>query len=168
MAPGSIAGCYVNPNARCPVCKEPVFFYANEFGSRVYFDDPFEPILPILEAESPVGEYRRITEEVLRYMPDERLYPRPVAEAARSFLMLRIGLHTGLRQKNLSRDSRVPIRTNADLGAEPRGHEMRRVALECSRRGLGDPDPLGGLQKRQLVLLWSEAVSCSTTLWSSW
>lgn len=35
----SIAGCYVNPNARCPVCKEPVFFYANEFGSRVYFDD---------------------------------------------------------------------------------------------------------------------------------
>ena len=63
--------------------------------------DPFEPILPILEADSPVGEYRRITEEVLRYMPDERLYPRPAAEAVRSFLMLRIGLHTGLRQKNL-------------------------------------------------------------------
>lgn len=68
--------------------------------------DPFEPILPILEADSPVGEYRRITEEVLRYMPDERLYPRPAAEAVRSFLMLRIGLHTGLRQKNL-RELRV-------------------------------------------------------------
>ena len=63
--------------------------------------DPFEPILPILEADSPVGEYRRITEEIIRYMPDERLYPRPAAEAVRSFLMLRIGLHTGLRQKNL-------------------------------------------------------------------
>lgn len=63
--------------------------------------DPFEPILSILEAESPVGEYRRITEEILRYMPDERLYPRPAAEAVRAFLMLRIGLHTGLRQKNL-------------------------------------------------------------------
>lgn len=63
--------------------------------------DPFEPILPILEADSPVGEYRKITEEILRYMPDERLYPRPAAEAVRSFLMLRIGLHTGLRQKNL-------------------------------------------------------------------
>jgi hypothetical protein len=63
--------------------------------------DPFEPILPILEADSPVGEYRRITEEILRYMPDERLYPRQAAEAVRSFLMLRIGLHTGLRQKNL-------------------------------------------------------------------
>jgi hypothetical protein len=63
--------------------------------------DPFEPILPILEADSPVGEYRKITEEILRLMPDERLYPRPAAEAVRSFLMLRIGLHTGLRQKNL-------------------------------------------------------------------
>jgi len=63
--------------------------------------DPFEPILPILEADSPVGEYRKITEEILRFMPDERLFPRPAAEAVRSFLMLRIGLHTGLRQKNL-------------------------------------------------------------------
>jgi hypothetical protein len=31
--------CYVNPNARCPVCNEPVFFYANAAGSRVFFDD---------------------------------------------------------------------------------------------------------------------------------
>ena len=68
--------------------------------------DPFEPILPILEAESPVGEYRRITDEILRLMPDERTYPRPAAEAVRAFLMLRIGLHTGLRQKNL-RELRV-------------------------------------------------------------
>ncbi len=35
----SIAGCYVNPNAKCPVCNEAVFFYANASGSRVYFDD---------------------------------------------------------------------------------------------------------------------------------
>lgn len=68
--------------------------------------DPFEPILPILEAESPVGEYRKITDEILRLMPDERIYPRPAAEAVRTFLMLRIGLHTGLRQKNL-RELRV-------------------------------------------------------------
>jgi len=63
--------------------------------------DPFEPILPILEAESPVGEYRKITEEILRTLPDERRYPRQTAEAIRSFLMLRLGLHLGLRQKNL-------------------------------------------------------------------
>jgi hypothetical protein len=63
--------------------------------------DPFEPILPVLEAPSPVGEYRKITEEILRRMPDERHNARASAEAVRAFLMLRIGLHTGLRQKNL-------------------------------------------------------------------
>jgi len=63
--------------------------------------DPFEPILPILEAKSPVGEYRKITEEIVRCMPDERHYPKAAAEAVRSFLILRLGLHTGLRQKNL-------------------------------------------------------------------
>jgi hypothetical protein len=63
--------------------------------------DPFEPIMPILEADSPVGAYRSITEEILRLMPDARRNPRPAAEASRAFLMLRLGLHLGLRQKNL-------------------------------------------------------------------
>lgn len=30
---------YINPNAECPVCGASVFFYQNEFGSRVYFDE---------------------------------------------------------------------------------------------------------------------------------
>jgi hypothetical protein len=34
-----ISGCYVNPNAKCPVCGDAVYFYANEHGSRVFFDD---------------------------------------------------------------------------------------------------------------------------------
>lgn len=63
--------------------------------------DPFEPILPVLEADSPLAEYRRITEEILSRMPDARRYPRCAAEAVRSFLMLRLGLHLGVRQKNL-------------------------------------------------------------------
>lgn len=63
--------------------------------------DPFEPILCVLESDSPVGEYRKIADEILRTMPDERRYPRNAAEAVRSFLLIRIGLHTGLRQKNL-------------------------------------------------------------------
>ncbi len=68
--------------------------------SRIH-RDPFEPILAILEADSPVGEYRKITEEILRRRPDARLYPTSAAEATRAFLMLRLGLHLGLRQKNL-------------------------------------------------------------------
>lgn len=63
--------------------------------------DPFEPILPILEAESPLGEYRLIVQEVIRLMPDADRYPLAAAEAVRSILMLRLGLHLGLRQKNL-------------------------------------------------------------------
>jgi len=31
--------CYVNPNAKCPECGAPVFYYQNEFGSRVFFDE---------------------------------------------------------------------------------------------------------------------------------
>lgn len=30
---------YVNPNARCPVCNEKVFFYQSPYGGRVFFDD---------------------------------------------------------------------------------------------------------------------------------
>lgn len=63
--------------------------------------DPFEPILPVLEADSPVGEYRKIADEVLRLAPDARRHPRAAAEAARSFLLIRLGLHLGVRQKNL-------------------------------------------------------------------
>ncbi|MBB4861035.1 hypothetical protein HNO88_004383 [Novosphingobium chloroacetimidivorans] len=63
--------------------------------------DPFEAIMPILKADSPVGMYRLITKEIVKRMPDERHYPRAAAEAVRSFLLLRFGLHLGLRQKNL-------------------------------------------------------------------
>ena len=68
--------------------------------SRVH-RDPFEPILPILEAESPLGEYRKITDEILRLMPDPRRFPRAAAENVRAYLLIRLGLHLGLRQKNL-------------------------------------------------------------------
>lgn len=87
--------------------------------------DPFEPILPVLESESPVGAYRRITEEIVRLMPSERLYPLSAAEVVRSFLMLRLGLHLGVRQKNLRQ-----------LLVCPRGHQPRSERqLEDMKRG---------------------------------
>lgn len=87
--------------------------------------DPFEPILPILEDDSPVGAYRKITAEIIRHMPDTRRYPRAGAEAVRGFLMLRLGLHLGVRQKNLRQ-----------LLICPRGtaHRTERQ-LESLRRG---------------------------------
>ncbi|MCJ8151733.1 hypothetical protein [Shinella sedimenti] len=86
--------------------------------------DPFEPIMCVLEAESPLAEYRKITDEILNRMPDEDRYPRAAAEAVRSFLLLRLGMHLGLRQKNLRQ-----------LRVCPRGHfptsERRLEDMKC-------------------------------------
>ncbi len=97
--------------------------------------DPFEPILPILEAQSPVGEYRKITEEIVTRMPDEARYPCPAAEAVRAFLLLRIGLHTGLRQKNLRE---LLLCKRGDLPtSERRLEDMKRGELRWSSRDQG-------------------------------
>ena len=87
--------------------------------------DPFEPILPILEAPSPVAEYLKIAEEILKHRPDDLRHSRAAAEAARSYLIIRFGLHLGLRQKNLRQ-----------LLVCPRGHLPRSERqLETLKRG---------------------------------
>lgn len=97
--------------------------------------DPFEPIMVVLEADSPVGEYRKITEEIIRLMPDEKRYPRAAAETVRAFLMLRLGLHLGLRQKNL-RQLLVCPRTHIP-SSERRLTELKRGELRWSERDHG-------------------------------
>lgn len=46
---------YVNPNARCPVCGVPVFFYRSTDGGRVFFDElgPPWPKHPCTNRSSP-------------------------------------------------------------------------------------------------------------------
>ena len=89
-------------NAACDACQKHCAGRVKEIQrvAKVH-RNPFEAIMPILEADSPVGEYRKIADEIVRTMPDERRYPSAAAEATRSFLIIRFGLHTGLRQKNL-------------------------------------------------------------------
>ena len=89
-----------------PAACDRLFEYARAASKEVskicrVHRDPFEPILPVLEAESPLREYRKITEEIIRLMPNERDYPKAAAEAVRAFLIIRFGLHLGVRQKNL-------------------------------------------------------------------
>lgn len=97
--------------------------------------DPFEPILPVLESASPVGEYRRITEEILRRMPDARRHPLSAAESVRSFLMLRLGLHLGLRQKNLRQ---LLVRRRGEPHTSERELErLKRGELRWSDRDAG-------------------------------
>jgi hypothetical protein len=97
--------------------------------------DPFEPIMCVLEAESPLAEYRKITDEILERMPDENRYPRAAAEAVRSFLLLRLGLHLGLRQKNL-RQLRVCQRGHYP-SSERRLEDMKCGELRWSDRNHG-------------------------------
>ena len=100
--------------------------------SRVH-RDPFEPIMCVLESDSPLAEYRKITDEILKRMPDEDRYPRSAAETVRSFLLLRLGLHLGLRQKNLRQ-----------LRVCPRGHfptsERRLEDMKCGELRWSDRD----------------------------
>jgi len=97
--------------------------------------DPFEPIMCILEADSPLAEYRKITAEIIKRMPDEKRYPRAAAEATRAFLMLRLGLHLGLRQKNL-RQLLVCPRGQFPT-SERRLEDMKRGEIRWSDRDHG-------------------------------
>jgi hypothetical protein len=36
---GAYTACFINPNAECWHCKQPVFYYQNEHNSRVLFDE---------------------------------------------------------------------------------------------------------------------------------
>lgn len=94
--------------------------------------DPFEPILPVLEADSPLAAYRRITTEILDRMPDARRHPVAAAEAVRGFLMLRLGLHLGVRQKNLRQ---LMLSRRGDVARSERQLEaLRRGELRWSAR----------------------------------
>lgn len=97
--------------------------------------DPFEPILPVLEAPSPLSEYRKIADEIVRLLPDAGRYPKAAAEARRSFLMIRLGLHLGLRQKNLRQLLITP--RGAIPSTERQLIERRRGELRWSERDGG-------------------------------
>lgn len=68
--------------------------------------DPFAPILPVLSSDSPLSEYKKIGDELLRRLPDDRRTDdrrRLMSESTtvRNYLMFRFALHLGLRQRNL-------------------------------------------------------------------
>ncbi|AGH97675.1 hypothetical protein [Micavibrio aeruginosavorus] len=94
--------------------------------------DPFEPILPILESPSPLGEYKKIAEEVAKFMPDYKRYPIAAAESVRSFLMIRLGLHLGLRQKNLRQLLICPL--DSPPTPERRLADMKRGEMRWNYR----------------------------------
>lgn len=93
--------------------------------------DPFEAIQPVLEADNPLGEYRKIALEIVNRMPDPAYDALAAAEATRSLLLIRFALHLGLRAKNLRQllicPKDAPPRSLVELEAMKRG-EMRWLA----------------------------------------
>jgi integrase len=92
--------------------------------------DPFAAILPVLTHESPLKEYKKIGDEILKGMPDERRRDdrrRTMAESTsvRNYLMFRFALHLGLRQRNLRELLLCP----------PKQQPRDRVELEELQRG---------------------------------
>lgn len=120
----------------CERMKEHALQRAREIGrvARIH-RDPFEPLLPILGAASPVGEYRKIADDILKRMPDPGRYPRAAAESVRSLLMIRPGLHLGLRQKNLRQMLLCPKDQAPRSEREP--ERLKRGELRWSERDDG-------------------------------
>lgn len=77
-ADNSRTACFIRPNARCPVCGESVFYYQNEHGSRVFFDElgPPWPKHPCTDLSN-TGQHRRS-----RAKRSEPLEPRSIIEIA--------------------------------------------------------------------------------------
>jgi hypothetical protein len=86
--------------------------------------DPYAPIAVVLAHKSPVTRYKLIVDELLKRWP-RKGSAEEQAEHARSHLLLRIALHSGLRSRNLR-----------ELLFRARGENPRHDAeLERRRRG---------------------------------
>lgn len=92
---------WARPNAQCPVCGAAVYFYSDEFGSRVLFDEigspwPKHPCTDNAPGPDPAWEYRpRVTPVIYKIAEgrrkvakarraDRRAQDRPIANATLS------------------------------------------------------------------------------------
>jgi hypothetical protein len=75
---------WVNPNAQCPVCGRPVYFFANSAGSRVFFDElgPPWPKHPCTDRGSHAPYQLSTPSPVLRSPAETRAY-KEVARKSR-------------------------------------------------------------------------------------
>lgn len=87
------------------VCDE-AFDYYMRFADEIervaeLIRDSFEPILPILESESPISALKTFAQNVLDDMPDAVAAPLQAARVMRDYLIIRFFSATALRSKNI-------------------------------------------------------------------
>jgi hypothetical protein len=63
--------------------------------------DPCIPILPVLSSNNPLREYKKIGDEILRWIPNETKWSVQASSHVRSYLVFRFALHLGIRSRNL-------------------------------------------------------------------
>lgn len=85
--------------------------------------DSFEPIMPVLTARRPLTLYKKIGDEILRRMPDEKKEPMRAAATVRRYLVFRFALHLGIRQRNLRE---LLFSTKGSIPRDTRDLEKRR------------------------------------------
>lgn len=139
----SYSRCFVNPNASCPVCGQPVFFYANEHGSRVFFDELGKPW-----TKHPCTDNGRAASGSVRARPSSR----PLAEIkkildAEQKVDERI-LPVGRKAKRNSWKLAVVVEAHfADFGMEVeaedlsgQNHQKYRFFIHCDQPLLSEGD----------------------------
>jgi len=97
--------------------------------------DPFEAILPILKSASPLLEYKKIVDEIERELDKPASSRIEFARTVRAFLLLRVALHLGVRQRNLRellicKQGEKPLTANK-LEALQRGEMRWDSACQC-------------------------------------
>lgn len=85
---GGTVESYVNPNARCPVCRSPVYFYRSPYNGRVFFDDIGWP-WPKHKCTDNRREPERATRDALAGA--QRPEPKWLGEGWRPLLSARVG-----------------------------------------------------------------------------
>jgi len=77
----SVSARFVSPNAKCPVCDAWVFFFQNEFGSRVYFDE-LGPPWP----KHPCTDFPQVRSDTDRSDQVEQIIPEARSDADVAFI----------------------------------------------------------------------------------
>jgi hypothetical protein len=90
---------FVKPNVRCPVCGQFVFFYQNEFGSKVFFD----------ELGPPWPKHAcTIMDNLIRFSPSSGI-ERPTLRPDYEHQRIEIILVQNLREKPSSKNHWKPL-----------------------------------------------------------
>lgn len=102
---------FVNPNAKCPVCQADVYYYQNEYGSRVYFDS-----IPWPWPKHPCTDNARGS----RRKPLELVSPVPIArDSAEVSEIRRLRGFAGLTSHNPTSDGRIVAELRKRISAQP-------------------------------------------------